>query len=91
MTVQIQGDSSKEQVWIFGFGSLIWKAGRKVKHHYYPKAMPLNKFTSVSEGIRFAQGLNTANGLKATSRTTGESSTKDLRIIEAPLRHQAEW
>lgn len=21
------GDSSKEQVWIFGFGSLIWKAG----------------------------------------------------------------
>ncbi|EIE20454.1 ChaC-like protein [Coccomyxa subellipsoidea C-169] len=27
MTVQIVGDSSKEQVWIFGFGSLIWKAG----------------------------------------------------------------
>lgn len=27
MTVKVEGDSSKEQVWIFGFGSLIWKTG----------------------------------------------------------------
>ena len=30
MTIRLEGDASNEEIWIFGFGSLIWKAGLRL-------------------------------------------------------------
>ena len=40
MTVKIEGNAAHDEVWIFGFGSLIWKAGQcytlsGFAHHCY--------------------------------------------------------
>ena len=34
MTVQVEGDSSLEQIWVFGFGSLVYKAGMMMHCSY---------------------------------------------------------
>ena len=30
MTVKVEGDAARHEVWIFGFGSLIWRAGEVI-------------------------------------------------------------
>jgi hypothetical protein len=80
MAVHTVGDSSKEQVWIFGFGSLIWKAGRFSRFPFRLRADPstecVKEILVIKIYIRVmlllaAQDLTTANVWKATSRTTG--------------------
>ena len=85
MTVELEGDADHAEVWIFGFGSLIYKAGRQ--RWTLPPALfsmcaaPISqaRITEVCATLQ-AQGSSIRSVLRATSKTTGGCSGRAAQI-----------